>query len=284
MKIQACILLFFLCCMSFARSMSEKETMRSSIPHKIATNLKEISSILRENSEVPSKTLVCWDIDLTLLRVEHPVAYYENLKRYYFTLKREFTNLSSEETDEAICRFVLLNKNVLIDPTAPKFISALQRSGVINIALTAGLTGKIGEISEFEKFRHQCLADEGIHFNEELPVDMVLFSNFPQYRGNYPTYYKGVLSSNGARGPVNKGKLLIEFLKLLPKEVQTIFLVDDKSENLDEVKVALVTYRPDVKFIGIHYTEGRDLPAPVLSEDEFVKSVRVIIKEIKEGC
>lgn len=219
----------------------------------------------------PGDILVAFDIDMTLIQSTHPATSYPTLKKHGAVYKKIFERLSSEVKD------VTLNlpaqfPSKLVEEGTPQIIGTLQTQGVKVIALTAALTGylrqALGE-ARIEELRHSALDDLGINFENTFDFKEVIFKTIPPYRSNHPTFFKGLLFSNGEQGAHNKGTVLVTFLKHANFTPKIVIFVDDRKKNIESVKHALKENYPGTQFIGIEYLGAFDSPTEDISESDF---------------
>ena len=76
------------------------------------------------------------------------------------------------------------------------------------------------------------LKDFGINLSGQF--ENQVFNSMPQYRGNYPLLYNGILCANQE----SKGKVLETFIYNNNLSPDQIFFIDDSLQNLKEVQKA----------------------------------------------
>jgi hypothetical protein len=215
--------------------------------------------------------LVAFDIDMTLIQSDHPATSYPTLKKHGTLYKKIFGSLPSEVKD------VTLNlpaqfPSKLVEEATPQMIENLQAKGIKIIALTAALTGYLPEVfgkARIEELRHSALDELGINFENTFDFKEVTFKTIPPYRNNHPSFFKGLLFSNGEQGDHNKGTVLTIFLKHANFTPKVVIFVDDRKKNIEQVKQALKESYPETQFIGIEYLGAFNSPPQDISESDF---------------
>lgn len=236
----------------------------------------KIQTILLKHK--PEDILAAFDIDMTLLQFKHPAVYYPALKRYLDIYKNILGSVPNVQKDIANTLLVYKIPSMLVEENTPDIVANLQDQGIKVIAFTATLTGPLLKMRENTiVLREQQLQKHGIDFSKGLnDLDEIqTFSDFEQYAGSYPMFYRGVLSSNG-EGIVTKGQALIALLNaiktgkngFLPK---VIIMIDDKRKHLLDVEEKLKVYHPDIEFIGIEYQGAYDFAPQEISREDFQK-------------
>ena len=139
------------------------------------------------------------------------------------------------------------------------------------MGLTASLTGSLLHVPCLEAWKSDHLCSQGIYFEETAPCKpSITFCDLPSYRGHYPTFFKGVLFTNGGFS-CTKGKGFVAFLQDAHLHPQEIIFTDDKEDNLKSVESALLAYDPTIKFVGLYYLGARYYPSQYITEEEFAR-------------
>lgn len=201
-----------------------------------------------DSSAYDATTLVTFDIDDTLITAHDALAqqisstpwYFKAIAlfRYPFLRKhKEFENITSLVFDQA--------QQKLIENAAVNFINNLKKQGCNVIGLTAMDTGSWGVIESMSVWRYDMLKSMGVNFTSTFPNRV--FSSLPQYRGNYPELYKGIICANHQpKGKVLKA--LIEQQKIKPSRVLSF---DDSQSSL--YSIAKECKEMGIEFVGYHY-------------------------------
>lgn len=208
--------------------------------------------------------LCLFDVDMTLTQPDHPAVYVPNLKKHldiYRFIQARYPNL---DTCLTFCFNFLLPQRL----TDNDILSVLAALKMKTIAFTATITGDfLGERMEIRRYKD--LKQLGLSFEHAFPQSEIILNTCPQYRGYYPTYYKGILFSNSERGNTTKGTVLCAFLKTVAYTPKCIILVDDRPQNHIDVQTALSQTFPETKYIGIEFTGAKDYCPEEISAADF---------------
>jgi hypothetical protein len=221
------------------------------------TTIKEIKNILSCNLEqyAIDQCLLAFDIDLTLTHPQHPAVCMLNMKKYSTVLEQITADLTSEQSDVMFNLSVMAAPLETVENDTTEIIRSLQQQGTKVIALTAGLVGAIRNVNNMEQWRFAQLKQLGLDFSQSfIDLQDITFTKLPNYRGNHPRFYKGILLANGGKGQSSKAATLIAFLNRVYFTPKLIVLVDDRRKILNEVAVILKEYNKEITFIGIEYT------------------------------
>lgn len=241
----------------------------------------------------PEEVLVIFDVDMVLTQPTHPAAHYAAIVKHLSAYKKMASSVSREEYNLAATYLTQYTPQELVEKATPEIIAELQKQGFKTIALTASLTGKSGDAKQFIFQKRDLLQKMGIDFEKSnLPFGRVIpLMEFSSYIDGYPTYYHGVLCSNGEKGPANKGTVLAAFLKKhiykgnhnvnYGQFFKLIIMIDDKKSNLDDIKNALKKDFPEIQFVGIEYQGAKLEKDTQVSEAEFEEFWQKIIQESK---
>ncbi len=241
--------------------------------------LKIEKMLSREKAE---DIMVVFDLDETLVMYDHPAATSFALKKYAEIYKEIMSSLTPLEKDFALTILTQEIPQKLIDKKKPQIIKSLQKKDIKIIALTSLLVN-ISKNSKkkaiFEK-RDQ-LQKKGIDFTASLRgmTRVVPFFDFPQYGGQCPLFYHGILTSNGRYNGIGKGAVLGAFLTHIgPRrlayvgagyEPKVVVLVAACKKNLREVDMYFQEYFPKIQFIGIEYQGAQTYVSSDVREEEF---------------
>lgn len=204
----------------------------------------------------PQDILCLFDIDMTLLQPDHPATYIPNIKKHFNALRKIYNKHRGLDYTVPFMLTLALPQHI-IDPASPQFIAQLQSRGVKTIAFTASLAGPIDQWKRAECMRYEQLCHYGMDFNKSFKEQELLFDNCPKYRSSYPCFYRGVLCSNGEKGPTNKGSVLKAFLERIQWTPKCIILIDDRNRNLKDVDLCLKKDYPQIQFVGIEFQGAR---------------------------
>jgi hypothetical protein len=262
----------------FASSIAQAEIISCKTMKDVQAKIEEV---LEKNS--PEDVWVPFDVDMTLIQPVHPAAYYPNVKKYRDIYKSILDTLSPVQIDVMHSLVVLTMPQKWVEEDTPRIVEDLQARGVRTMAFTATVTGKLKGYAKKAIFiRRDQLQKVGLDFSSKLtqfPL-CVSFMDFPRYAGSYPTFYHGVLSSNGER-KVSKGQTFVAFLKHMGPKHQVkvgmghypkvIIFPDDRMKNLEDVEKHLKEYDSSIQFIGIEYQGAFSYAPEDISKEDFQK-------------
>lgn len=129
----------------------------------------------------------------------------------------------------------------LLEPFIIEKINALQKIGVIVIAVTAMNTGKHGNYDRLEHWRYEHLGSFGFEgsFNDQI-IDF-------EMNGKKPVFYKGILATDLSP----KGPALFAFLHHIKHMPKKIIMFDDNKDFLESVSTESKKY--GIPFQGYWY-------------------------------
>jgi hypothetical protein len=247
----------------------------------VADNFKSVISRVEGSLKdtPPQEVLLCLDTNLTLIQTDHPATFYPSLRKHQGALNKIFDSLTPEKRDLVLAYVSYTIPQRAIEKEAAEIVKDIQNKGVKVIAVTSALTGEVGRFILFEEFIRELLKSKGFDFESSFPGEKITFTALPAYRNYHPTFYKGILSTNGDMGPVRKGRAIKNFLKMVSPQTKVVIMVDDREKSLLNVQATLREFYPQVKFIGIHYTPGLKYQPQTVNSEEFKKFWDAISKE-----
>lgn len=243
----------------------------------ICSSVQEIDKCLKQNIgegyENRNDILYAFDVDDTLIKLNHPLVQY--LNRYgtpYKGLLEKYHRITEMDLRRCLAPYVELT-----ELGASEWLKSLKGK---KIALTASQTGECADGTLMTEYRYQELRERGITFEATFNINSVVLNELT-YKGQHPTYHKGILFSlRRLEGETSKGAVLCAFLKKIEYTPEWVVLVDDREENLKSVRAELEKQYRDTKFIGILYTGcKKNEPSDNLTEDEFKKNAEDLFKE-----
>lgn len=254
-----------------------------------------VESLLKNHK--PEDILVAFDIDMTLTQPNHSAVFYPALRKYADLYKEILGKLPPVTKDLASTLTTQILPQKLVEKTTPKMIRQLEQEGFKLIALTSSLAGHIhGYRDKMVVIRRDQLQRMGIDFTKSFKNYCLVsaFQNFKPYAGYFPTFFHGILSTNGEKG-ASKGEVLVAFLKHVGPHregkaygsmgpgggfyAKGVVMIDDKQKHLEDIEAAVKEYDPSIQFIGIVY-EGAYTYAPQdISKEDFQKFWEGIAKQ-----
>lgn len=250
------------------------------------SSVEEIEECLKrnidKNYENRNDILYTFDVDDTLIKLNHPLVQY--LDRYgtlYKGLLEKYHRITEMDLRRYLAPYVELT-----ELGSSEWLTSLKGK---KIALTASPTGECADGTLMTKCRYQELKDKGITFEATtFDIEEPFDSDEPfdlkelAYEGQCPTYYKGILFSlQQSKGSPSKGTVLCAFLKAINYTPACVVLIDDREENLKSVQTELgKRYSGTINFIGILYTGAKnDKPSDDMTEEKFKKDAEELFRE-----
>lgn len=253
----------------------------------------KIDDVLKTHK--PEDVLVAFDIDMTLTQPDHPAVYYPALQKYENVFKDILGGLSPEDKDLASTLTTQLFPQRLIKKSTPQMIRNLQHQGVKTMALTSSLAGKIkGFPDKMVILRRDQLQKMGLDFSNSFKNFMAVmeFFDFRKYAGALPTFYHGILSTNG-EGDASKGDVLVAFLRHVEPDYgdkirkrgfhpKVIIFVDDKKKHVESVESKVQAYDPFIQVVGVQYEGAYDYAPLDISKEDFQQFWEDLAKRVKK--
>lgn len=257
---------------------------------KEVTTVDQISSAF---ANADDKTLGIFDVDEVLVVSQEP-----SFQRNVFGAKDKIDfvrNLKKQFNVEQF--YLLINLSLLrydsevFDPKMPILIQELQKQKIKLIALTASANHILLGHSLADR-RYAVLQKLGMNFSNAFPCyNEIIFSDLALSFGEYPSYKKGILFTNGESfknglGNIagnSKGDVLISFLNHVNWFPNYIVFVDDKIENVEDVQDKLAEKYPEIKFVGLHYTAVVKMPPKFIENKDFEAKWQALADEITSG-
>ncbi len=229
-----------------------------------------MQEVKRHLKEATSDTWVIFDIDMVLVQPAEPAFQMANMRKHSEIAKRILLTVPENKRAIFLTLMTFYSPFVLIDTSTPLFIEELKRQNVPTLALTANLTGRLAHIPLLELWKKKELGSFGIDFTTTAPsTENIVFNHLPTYRDNYCLYNNGILFTNG--DACSKGELLVNFLQRGIPLPNHIIFVDDRDDNILNVKDFLSVHYPKIRYTGIHYLAANDYPSVPIKEKDFEK-------------
>lgn len=163
--------------------------------------------------------------------------------------------------------------NQLLDTNLPNIIQNIQDSGSPVILVDNSLTGNFNDIEKLETWKFDYLKKFNIDLSTNLlSNDYLVFNNLESFDNTYPTFYKGILTTNNI--PIYQ--MLLNFLieiKYMPK---LLIMVSNSIDELKATEIQAQNYDPNIQFIGYHLTSDY-----VVNSDDFVKLFNDLAKKVQ---
>lgn len=245
--------------------------------------VSKVEEISRYTQELLPSDLALFDIDMVLIQPSEPAFQIANIYEHKKKIKEIMAELEDFEKDLFINLMVTSVDSILVDDQMPSIVRALKEKKVKSIALTAGLTGALDNISNMEEWKCGRLKQCGFDFSESFSNhDGMVLTELPTYRGNYVTFKKGILFANGENSIVGKGLALKTFLEKVAFKPKKVVFIDDKLENLQIVEAALKDDNT-ISFVGLHYVGAKHFPSQKVDVETFEKKYKEIVEKTKRS-
>jgi hypothetical protein len=226
---------------------------------------KEIQSTL--SAQNPKDILLIVGLDMTLTQPGHPALYPKVFYKYQSIYNDLMGALPSPVQELPLTVALTGLPQNIIEPAMVHWIQGLQKAGIKTITISGSLTGPLGSLVRVEAFRYLALKGKGIDFSNSFPQKDLVFREFPAYRGQYPTFYRGLLCTNGFNNNprygysnetygfngLNQGVVLVHLLRTLSWTPKTVIFIDATQKNLTDVRWALDAFNPHINFFGFLY-------------------------------
>lgn len=182
-------------------------------------------------ASLPPNSIIFLDIDDTIIT---PISKTFRKPPYNQLIDEIKNNKDSYPNYETlVSHWRLQRKTMLVDPAWPQTLAQLKQSYRV-YGLSKIDSGTFGAIASMELWRHQELKALGIEFSEAPSTpDSIQDTSF----------YKGLLIT----GKNSKSQTLAYYLPYL--KAKTFVVVDDKEENLEDIR--LWCNAQDIGFVGI---------------------------------
>lgn len=160
---------------------------------------------------------------------------------------------------------------VYVDPKIINVLSALGNRSIPTIALTHCGTGKFGRINDVADWRISQLHNAGVSFKK--------LSSYPNHV--FGTLHGTAMFKSGIlfTGYIDKGQVLLQFLKTNNINPKRIIFIDDRLINLQSVEDALSGH--NIKFNGFEYTAVSEQKILDLDQKIISKQFSILEEELK---
>lgn len=228
----------------------------------------------------PGQVMVVFGINNTILYYEDaPLQLSDD--SYKPLMKKIFSQLKSENSSY-LNEVILTNyKTALVDPKIPEFIKEIMSNHTPVIAVSSSLTGNLNQIPRLEMWLADYLKKYNIDFAPSFSGNKdFTFRNLKEYKGTYPSYYNGLLSTNSK---YSKAQVLANFLlqiKFIPK---VIIVVDQDLNAIKATEQQLKSYNKNIEFVGFHYTALANHSFEKPNDQEFINFWYALIDKVNKA-
>ncbi|MDR1233224.1 MAG: DUF2608 domain-containing protein [Puniceicoccales bacterium] len=197
-------------------------------------------------------TLVVFDCDEVLTTLSEQVWQARNHDFLVKWCTENISNFSEDVLYELVTSILVSSKNLLVNQRMPELVENLRGRNIKSVVLTALSTQPIASIMDPMAWRISTLESFGYNFKMFWPS--LLDRYFKEFGGEYPPAYgSGVICC----GSIPKSRCLMAFLAYANIAPDRVIFIDDKIENLEDVKEQCDLAK--IKFLGIRYTESHKL-------------------------
>ncbi|MDR2107114.1 MAG: DUF2608 domain-containing protein [Holosporaceae bacterium] len=247
-------------------------------PRKAETLLKMEDLGIIVDKEVqrndPRDVSVVFDFSYTLLLPKEAALHKKNIEKYKSAFAALLEPLSKEERDRLLNDTLKSADQQLAGGGTPATIQKLKKLGVNLMVCTNSLTKTKGKSTA--DIIGKLLQKQGIELEfRNIPFAHSEFDEFKEYLGGYPSYDSGIITSNRS----DKGLVLSAFFRRLPRTPRTVIFIDNNPQKTADV-LKIADDFDDTKFVVCKYGEHENIPAPEISEREFIDFWRSKIAEM----
>jgi hypothetical protein len=237
-------------------------------------NTDSIDDIKNEVNAAEGDTLFAFDCDEVLTTLSEQICKERGQQFLMEWLGRSHPNVS-EDAIYDVATFVLVsNENFLVNSEMPELIEKLWAKNVKAVVLTALSMKPVDSVPDPMVWRVETLRSLGYDFEKFWP--QLANKRFKQFDCEYPpAYSSGVICCGGT----SKGASLTAFLKYARAKPSKIVFVDDKIENLEDVKNTCKSLAID--FVGIEYHGAKNVESKVQFSEKVLEYQLATLKEKK---
>jgi hypothetical protein len=244
-----------------------------------------MEEILPYVHDANDQTLVVFDIDYTLTMPGEPAFHMALFKQYKLEIKEWIKDLTEEEKFWLAPYIVAKSNSKLIEKETPLLIACIQQKGIRTLALTACPSADISSIGRLAEWREGEFKSVGMDFSKNFAhIAPLTMTSYKEYYGCYPGFYRGILYCNFTpflkpAELATKGQVLRSFLEHAGWKPEHVIMVDDDTQNLDQVDQVMQEW--GVSYTGLHYKGAENINIPSLSEEAMQQAWKQLIQQIK---
>lgn len=235
-------------------------------------------------AEYTLKDLVVFDADGVLTMPHDPTFQMPTFKKYRKDYQRFLQKIPYKRQDISLLYILTTSPQVPTHEKMVALVKDLQRDGVPTIVLTALLTGQFEQVTNAAEWRAFSLAAAGYDFATQ-PPEGEIYDKFPKHLGSYPKRAGNILMTNGEKGGVGKGAILVHYLSEKHLRPARLVFIDDRMKNIRNVESALAKHYPGIQVTSIHYTAASYMETPVVTRTQFknaLNDVRTLVRKNKD--
>ncbi|MDR1890711.1 MAG: DUF2608 domain-containing protein [Puniceicoccales bacterium] len=205
---------------------------------------------------ISGDTLVVFDCDEVLTTLSEQVWQAKNHDFFVEWCNKNVSNFSKEMLVEIATSILVSSKNLLVNQRMPQLVESLHRRNIKSVVLTALSMQPIVSVTDPMAWRISTLESFGYDFRMFWPS--LPDKHFRELGGEYPpAYSSGIICC----GNIPKSQSLLAFLAYANITPSKIIFIDDKMENLEDVKEQCNL--KNIKFLGIRYMEAHKIVPPI---------------------
>jgi hypothetical protein len=215
----------------------------------VADTIEDIEKRLKV---ADGNTLVVFDCDEVLTTLSEQIWQARNHDFFVEWCTKNISNFSEEALYEIATSILVSSKNLLVNQRMPELVENLYRRNIKSIVLTALSMQPVAAIRDPLAWRISTLEKFGYNFKMFWPS--LSDKHFKELGEEYPPAYgSGVICC----GSIPKSRCLMEFLTYANVRPDEVIFIDDKIENLEDVREQCALAK--IEFLGIRYTESYQL-------------------------
>ena len=223
--------------------------------------------------EVKEDSLVIFDVDDVLITCCDPTLQEVNKERLNKVCQTFAQTMPIDEYTRLFSIALKSREVEIIDQKIYDLLNELSNRNVKTIALTHTRTGQFGTIEKMEDWRVLELGGLGIDFDQTSPfASEKSLENLGGSAGS-PSIKNGVIFT----AEIDKGRVLEEAFKLLPKAPREVIFIDDRRDNLESVESLCEKHQ--IAFQGFHYTAVQARAPKKIDEKLIEIQVGTLLKE-----
>ncbi len=197
-------------------------------------------------------SLVVFDVDDVLITCTDPTLQELNKSRLENVCNAMAQKVSFEEYVRLYSIAMKSREIEVIDQRIFDLLHDLSERNIHAIALTHMRTGRFGVIEKMEDWRVLELDKLGIDFKKMSPFSSErTLEDLKGPSGTLPNIKDGVIFT----AEIEKGKVLAEAFKFLPRKPSKVIFIDDRMDNLESVEK--LCEEQGIIFQGFQYTAAQ---------------------------
>ena len=233
-----------------------------------------------QDSFKPGQIMMVFGLNNTIFYFEDAALQVSD-DNYRPLMKKVFMQLKLENSD-LLNEVILTNyKTALVDPKIPEFISDILSSHTPVIAISQTLTGNLNEIPRLEVWLADYLKKNNIDLSSSFAGNKDFsFRNLKKFKDSYPSYYNGIISTNGK---YSKAQILANFLLQIKFVPKAIIVIDQDVNSIKAAEQQLKSFNKNIEFFGFQYIAIADKNFEKPSDQEFMNFWSSVIDKVNKA-